>query len=377
MSIIDVIKYEGDNKTFISKFDGEDFNTSSQLVVHESQEAIFFLNGQALDLFGPGRHTLETQNIPVLNKIVNLPTGGVSPFHAEVYFINLVEQMGIAWGTNSRVQYMDPEFNFPLSIGASGEMALAVRDSRKLLVKLVGTEAVLSQEKLIQYFKAFLQARIKTVLANTIVDERLSIFQLDSKLEELSETLKKKLLPDFGEYGLELTQFLVTTVVKPDGDDIYERFKDLYFRQYADVREAQIQQQVGVIEQETAAKQTVIEAKATAEKRQIEGYTYQQERGFDVAEQMVQNEAVGEFTNLGIGMGMIGGVGAPVAGMVGGVMQDAVGSVGAISTVMANDHQPDFQDPVAVLTKLKQLLDADLISQDAYDAKVSEVLGRM
>jgi len=377
MSIIDVIKYEGDNKTFISKFDGEDFNTSSQLVVHESQEAIFFLNGQALDLFGPGRHTLETQNIPVLNKIVNLPTGGVSPFHAEVYFINLVEQMGIAWGTNSRVQYMDPEFNFPLSIGASGEMALAVRDSRKLLVKLVGTEAVLSQEKLIQYFKAFLQARIKTVLANTIVDERLSIFQLDSKLEELSETLKKKLLPDFGEYGLELTQFLVTTVVKPDGDDIYERFKDLYFRQYADVREAQIQQQVGVIEQETAAKQTVIEAKATAEKRQIEGYTYQQERGFDVAEQMAQNEAVGEFTNLGIGMGMIGGVGAPVAGMVGGVMQDAVGSVGAISTVMANDHQPDFQDPVAVLTKLKQLLDADLISQDAYDAKVSEVLGRM
>lgn len=88
-------------------------------------------------------------------------TGGDSPFHAEVYFINRVEQMGISWGTNSKVQYMDPEFGFPLSLGASGEMTLAVEDSRRLLVKIVGTDAVLSQDRLVRYFKAFLQTRIK------------------------------------------------------------------------------------------------------------------------------------------------------------------------------------------------------------------------
>ena len=72
MSIIDVIKYEGNNDIFIWKHPAEDFNTLSQLIVHESQEAVLFLNGQALDLFGPGRYTLHTQNIPLLSKLINL-----------------------------------------------------------------------------------------------------------------------------------------------------------------------------------------------------------------------------------------------------------------------------------------------------------------
>ncbi|NLC26364.1 MAG: SPFH domain-containing protein, partial [Fastidiosipila sp.] len=97
--IADVLKYEGDNSTFIWKHPIEDFNTTTQLIVHESQEAIFFLNGQALDLFGPGRHTLETQNIPLIRKYLNKPTGDETPFHCEVYFINMVQQMAIRWGT--------------------------------------------------------------------------------------------------------------------------------------------------------------------------------------------------------------------------------------------------------------------------------------
>lgn len=105
--IADIIKYEGDNTIFIWKHPCEDFNTTTQLIVHESQEAIFFLNGQALDLFGPGRYPIETQNIPLLRKIINIPTDGKTPFHCEVYFINKAEQMATKWGTDSRVQYMD------------------------------------------------------------------------------------------------------------------------------------------------------------------------------------------------------------------------------------------------------------------------------
>lgn len=327
MSIIDVIKYEGDNHTFVWKHPSVDFNTSTQLIVHESQEAIFFYNGQALDLFGPGRHTLGTQNIPLLTSVSSkIMSGGDTPFHAEVYFINLVEQMGIPWGTNSKVQYMDPEFNFPLSIGASGEMAIAPCDSRRLLVKLVGTEAILSQDKLVAYFKSFLQTRIKSILANVIADEKLSIFEMDAMLEMLSENIKRKLIPDFAEYGIGLTQFLVTNTVKPEGDPVYEKFKQLYFRQYADIREAQIEQQTAIINAETHAKQKVIDARAQADKRQIEGYTYQQERGFDVAEKVAQNEAVGEFSNMGIGLGMMTGVGGPVGGMVGSAMTEAMGT---------------------------------------------------
>jgi membrane protease subunit (stomatin/prohibitin family) len=82
--IASIIKYEGDNTTFIWKHPIEDFNTGSQLIVHESQEAIFFMNGQALDLFGAGRHTLETQNLPLVGKYFNRATGDATPFHCEV-----------------------------------------------------------------------------------------------------------------------------------------------------------------------------------------------------------------------------------------------------------------------------------------------------
>jgi membrane protease subunit (stomatin/prohibitin family) len=74
--IADVIKYEGDNTTFIWKSPIEDFNTMTQLIVHESQEAVFYMNGQALDTFPPGRHTLETQNIPLLRGALEKPTTG-------------------------------------------------------------------------------------------------------------------------------------------------------------------------------------------------------------------------------------------------------------------------------------------------------------
>ena len=132
--IAEIIKYEGDNSTFIWKHPCEDFNTTTQLIVHESQEAIFFLNGQALDMFGAGRHTLETQNIPKLGKYLNRATGGDTPFHCEVYFINKTVQMAIKWGTDSKVQYIEPTYKFPISIGASGEMSLRAENSRKLLV---------------------------------------------------------------------------------------------------------------------------------------------------------------------------------------------------------------------------------------------------
>ena len=139
MDNIQVIKYEGDNQTFVYKHPIEDFDSSSQLIVHESQEAIFFLNGKALDLFGPGRYTLETQNIPLLKKFITKTANNVSPFHCEIYFINKVEQMAIKWGTSSRIEFIEPTYGFPLSLGCSGNLSLKVIDSRNLLENIVGT----------------------------------------------------------------------------------------------------------------------------------------------------------------------------------------------------------------------------------------------
>ncbi|MGN0004960.1 MAG: SPFH domain-containing protein [Candidatus Gastranaerophilaceae bacterium] len=336
MALVDIIKYEGDNSTFIWKHPCEDFNTTTQLIVHESQEAIFFMNGQALDLFGPGRHTLSTQNIPILRRLINIPTGGVSPFHCEVYFINKTEQMAIKWGTDSKVQYVEPTYKFPLSIGASGEMSLSVADSRKLLVNLVGTECILERNQLVTFFRAFLMTRVKTYIAQEMKASAINIFEIDESLELFSKAIQKRLLSDFEEYGITLNRFFVTTIVKPDGDPQYEKFKELHFRQYADIAEAKLKQQTDVIYAQTEAQKTIIESQALAQKRATEGYTYQQERGFDVAEYAAQNEGVGEFTNMGIGLGVMSGIGGTVGGMVGGVVNDSFAGLASQPQIVGN-----------------------------------------
>ena len=377
--ICEVIKYEGDNSVFIWKHPSEDFNSLTQLIVHESQEAIFFMNGQALDLFGPGRYTLETQNIPKVGKLLNRTTGDMTPFHCEVYFINKTEQMSIKWGTDSKVQYIDPQYGFPLSIGASGEMALRAEDSRKLLLKLVGTENYLGQQKLVSFFRAFLMTRVKTYIAQYLKNNSVSIFEIDEHLTAFSKALHNLLIPDFADYGIALERFFVTNIVKPDGDRQYERFKELHFRQYADVAEAKLKQETDLIYAQTAAQKVIIDSQAQATKRAQEGYTYAQERGFDVAEKVAQNEAVGQFTNMGIGLGTMAGVGGAVGGVVGGAVNNAFGSIPQPVPQVQPAEQP--ADPMAAfkvkVDKLTMLKEAGIISDEEFAQMKAKLLSEI
>lgn len=400
--LVQIVKYEGDNSTFVWKSPVEDFNTGTQLIVHESQEAIFFMNGQALDLFGPGRHTLETQNIPLIRKLLNKPTGDKSPFHCEVYFINKTEQMALKWGTDSQVQFMEPTYHFPLKIGASGEMSLRVADSRKLLVKIVGTETTLQQAQLTNMFRSFLMAKVKPYLAQTMGSQKVSIFEIDSQMGLLSQALHQQLIPDFLDYGLALERFFVTTIVKPDGDSAYEKFKELHLRQYSDVAEAQLRQKVGVIDQQTEAQKTVIEAQGVAEKRRIEGYTYQQERGYDVAEKVASNEGIGNFSSAGIGLGMMGGVAGGMGATVAGITTKALESIvpgqpgfqaggvpGMFDPPPSIDLKPDASAPGAAseggdmaafkqkVEKLKLLRESGLLSDEEFEAEKKNLLGSL
>ena len=328
-----IIKYEGDNETFIWKHPAEDFNSGTQLIVHENQEAVFYMNGQALDSFGPGRYTLETQNIPLISRFFNRITGGDSPFHCEVYFINKTEQMAIKWGTDTKMEYVEPTYGFPLQIGACGEMNIRIADGRKLLMKVVGTEAYFDQGNLVRSFRSFLMLKLKPYLVTYIRENKVNIFQIDEHLATLSAAMQERMQEDFTDYGISLERFFINTVMKPENDPSYQRFKNLHFRQYADIAEAKLEQQLGIIEEQTEAQRTIIEAQSLAQKRSIEGYTYQQERSFDVAEGFANNEGVGNFSNMGIGMGMISAVGNAVGNQLGGVMNNAVtSSVQASST---------------------------------------------
>ena len=268
--IAQIIKYEGDNSTFIWKHPCEDFNSLTQLIVHESQEAIFFMNGQALDLFGPGRHTLETQNIPKLGKVLNRATGGDTPFHCEVYFINKTVQMAIKWGTDSKVRFLDPNLGIPLEIGACGEMNLAVSDSRKLLLKLVGTMHGIAWEergagftKSIQNsFRPLISTAVKANLSSAIKSNNIDILEIDEHLEQLSEVMRRSILGGFEEYGLTIPQFYITNIALPENDPNFKRMKELHTVSF----------QTRMIQAEALVKsaQADADAEVTAARRKIE-----------------------------------------------------------------------------------------------------------
>ena len=336
--IAEIIKYEGDNSTFIWKHPCEDFNTTTQLIVHESQEAILFMNGQALDLFGPGRYTLETQNIPKLGKLLNRTTGGETPFHCEVYFINKTEQMSIKWGTDSKVRFIDPLTGVPLEIGASGEMNLKVSDSRKLLIKLVGTMKGIAWEasregftkSLTDSFKPLISTAVKTNLASAMKQSEIDILEIDERLEELSGALREKLIPGFEDYGLTIPEFYVTTVVLPENDPNFKKIRELHTISF----QKKMVEASREIELERQTTETEI-AKREAERELIKAQTEAQAAkmaGFAEAEVMaakgitekeyVQADVQKAFAE---GLGNMGSGGGTGGGMMGDIVGLGVG----------------------------------------------------
>ena len=290
--ITDVLKYEGDNSTFIWKHPDEDFNSLTQLIVHESQEAIFMLNGEALDLFGPGRYTLETQNIPKLSKFLGavVGSGKNTPFHCEVYFINQTVQMGLRWGTDSKVRYIDPDSGVPLELGASGELNLRVSDSRKLLVKLVGTmNGIAWEEKdkgfaqsLQNSFRPLIVTAVKSNLTTAIKANQIDILEVDEHLTELSKTLKDAITPGFEEYGLTIPEFFLTTVVFPETDPNFRKLKDL--------RTISLQKRVAMAEADVRQAQVEAEAMVSKTKAQTEAEITAAKRAVEIEKQTTEIE---------------------------------------------------------------------------------------
>lgn len=340
-----VVKYEGNNQTLVWKHPIEDFNLGSQLIVHESQEALFFRDGQALDLFGPGRYTLATQNLPILENIYKLPTNADTIFHSEVYFINKTVQMGVKWGTDSRVRYIDPESGIPFDIGASGQFNIRVSDARKLVVKLVGTanefnwndveaNGYYSINTSISKFRAMIMTVVKSNLSRIIKENHISIFEIDASLDLISDKLCEVVNRNMEDYGLEIPAFYVTTILEPEDENFTELKKqhaEMYLRANREKvlkAEAEAAMARKTVEAETAAKLKVIgaqgeaeayklQAEAEAAEMRLKGYTYQQETARQVG--------VGAVEHMGGGSGEGGGGLAGIAGL--GVSLGAMGSV--------------------------------------------------
>lgn len=330
---LDVISYEGDNKTFVYKHPITDFNTMSQLIVHESQQAILMQNGHILQVFSAGRFTLDTQNIPILRKLVQLPFhSDKTPFHCEIYFVNLTEQTNILWGTAKPVEYVDPDFKLPLHIGANGVLSFRVIDGRKLVLNLVGTESSLTRDGIMQWFRNFVNLNVSTYLAQYMMKPNISIFTVDQYLLDMTEALRERIASDFTQYGFSLEKFLVSGLKKPVGESAYEGLRRIFERRKLDVENARIDQQLSIIDEETLAQRRLIESASLAKKRNIEGYTYQEERSFNTMEKMAENAGIGEFSNAGIGLGMMAGIGNSLGNRMNQVINQAMMATSEKST---------------------------------------------
>ena len=371
-----IIKYEGDGDTLIWKHPIEDFNYGSQLIVHESQEAIFFRDGQALDLFGAGRYTLETQQLPILEKLYKLPTDTEGTFHSEVYYINKTVQMAVKWGTPEKVRFIDPLTGVPLELGASGEMNLRVSDSRRLLLKLVGTMRGISwdggtgQAKSLQTaFRPLITSAVKANLSTVIRDSAIDLLEVDAHLDAISAHLRKKLLPGFEEYGLTIPEFYVTNIVLPESDPNFRRIRELHtitlqtrtIQAEATVKTAQAQAQAQyrtaeeqskaaieaarrntVIEQQTTeteiarreAERKVIAAQAEAQSARMQGLTEAEimaTKGYtqkDVLQAEVQKAYAEGIGNMGPSISASGGGNSVMGDILGlGLGMAAAGAV--------------------------------------------------
>ena len=353
-----VVKYEGGNDTFVWKHPIEDFNLGSQLIVHESQEAIFFRDGKALDLFGAGRYTLATQNIPLLENLYKLPTNTTEVFHSEVYFVNLTTQMGIKWGTDSKVRLFDPASGLHIEIGACGNFSLRVCDSRKLLVRLVGTASEFKQNEVmgdpysitsvVGKFKALVMNKVKANIARIIKENNINILEVDEYIDVVSDKLRVAINEVLGEYGLVMPEFFVTSIMTPDDDPNFRRLKQQFADKTLRVREEEIRKAEAeaaqgrkILEAQTEAQLKMVGAQgeaealkikaqaeaeaykaqafAEAEEMRAKGYTYQQETARMVGMEAMQNgitgngsggagSALGDIAGLGVTLGAMGGV---------------------------------------------------------------------
>jgi membrane protease subunit (stomatin/prohibitin family) len=266
MAIAEIIKFEGPPDALVWKFPIEDFNATSQLIVDETHQALLVINGNAADLFGPGRRALSVPNIPLARKLVEMPTDGKSPFPCKVFFINKVHQMDLLWGTFGPITLEDPLYDIFMHVMANGSMSITVEESRKFMLKLVGFRDSFDSDALIQKFRGIISSHVKDCISKIMINGMLSYFMINANIFELSSVIKERLDVIMEEYGVQIQYFNIETVEVPEKD--YD---------------------------------AVSKAKERRSSRLIEGYTWQEERQMMIAEKFAGNE--GTMGNIGGAMG--------------------------------------------------------------------------
>ena len=308
MAFIDCIQWDcQQDNIFAWKYPKKNLTTMTQLIVHESQEAVFFARGQFAGKFGPGSHTLSSENIPVIYNLFGLPFGGKNPFTAEVWFINKNARMSTSWATTS-MRYLDPGYQSMIPLTAKGAIGFTVDNAEKFLQKLVGAFSEFDDKQMMKQCQGFLDTDLKSKLSYHMREMGLGILTVSQSLSELSDIIKIDLNNFWIEKGIKLVDFFISSV---------------------DVDES------------TAEGKKIAQALSDRTAQNIAGYTWQQKQAFGTVNNVFGQGDLGSMGALMM-MGLVGGGfgGAAGGGMGAGMMQPTdTRYLGAVGQNQGNQPQ--------------------------------------
>ena len=294
MPSIDLVDWRpGSAPVFAHRHPETNLSTLTQLIVAESQEAVLFGKGRLVGKFGPGKHTLNTENLPLLRNFFGLPFGGKNPFTAEVWYVNKLLPLNIDWQTDGMMHH-DPDYQTMVPMVAKGRYGLRVDDAERFLVKLVGTAEEFTAAQLTAHFSGQLVAATKTLLLQYMLAQRIGIRTVSACLIPLSQALQAAMTSFWDDYGFSLISFYVTAVDVDNQSPAGQRILDAMSRQSAQV---------------------------------IGGYSWQQSQAFEAANHAIESQ--------GSGGGLLGAL------MMSSVLGSAAGSLHQpVSAAFPGTHTP-------------------------------------
>lgn len=283
MDVVDIIKWESNPQEVVHKFESDNLRLGSQLVVYPGQTAFFVKGGKICDEFICGTYTVKSENIPLLEKLINIPFKNETPFKADVWFVNQIELLDCKWGTQTPLQIEDPKYEVIVPIRAYGQYGFKISEPRVFLERLVGNMPSFVTNKITDYFRGVIMSKLTKIVYDKLKEDGVSVLNINSNVEELAQYAKENLAGVFKQYGLEMSLFNIISISVNESDPSFVRLKQ--------------------------AKD------AAAEIKIIGRENYQMSRSFDVLEKAAKNEGgiTGTAVGLGAGVGIGGLVGTMTA----------------------------------------------------------------
>jgi membrane protease subunit (stomatin/prohibitin family) len=359
MAIIDVLKYDGPNNALVWKWrpkDGgkrdEELRFGTQLIVNQSQQALFIKGGQLLDIFEAGTHTLSTQNLPILSKLIGLAFGGQSPFKAEVYFINKSVALDTKFGLIP-FNMMEPNFRVPIPITSRGSFAVKITDSKIFLNQLIGTVPDFEADKLTQFFRGIITENVKTAITKISKEQNLNPLELEAIVSDVSDAVRGIISDTLSNYGLHLELFNIEAIPVIDEDQRVKKIVDDYHRLMSQDMEERMR------------------LKRRSENLEV----YKVERTFDTTEKAAENIGGGLNSDGGI-LGTVVGLGmaTPIANTMGNMMNNSTQN---IQTNPISQNKESKEEILKLLKELGELKASGILTDEEFTEKKKELLTKL